>query len=116
MRALSVPGRRAWSEDSGATNMEVLVRGQQKLTLKRASLSWREVDGEVIVLDKRSWTYMGINGSGATLWKALEQDATPSELEACLRTEFELDEDIARRDVETFLKMLESHDLLETVG
>ncbi len=77
---------------------------------------WREVDGEVIVLDKRTWTYMGINGSGALLWKELAGGSSTELLVERLRGEFGLDEAAAVRDVGAFVELLRGHGLLATAG
>lgn len=73
---------------------------------------WREVEDEVIVLDKRSWTYMGINGSGAVLWKELAHGASATRLVECLRATYGIDEAAAQRDAGDFLAMLREHGLL----
>jgi len=73
---------------------------------------WREVEDEVIVLDKRTWNYMGINGSGALLWKEIACGATLADLVKRLCESYEIDERTASYDVDAFLAMLEGHDLL----
>jgi Coenzyme PQQ synthesis protein D (PqqD) len=83
-----------------------------ELVLEHDSLMWREVDGEVIVLDKRTWTYMGINGSGAVLWKDLAEGAATHELVERLRSTYGIDAAAAARDVEAFLALLRTHKLL----
>jgi hypothetical protein len=75
-------------------------------------LMWREVGEEVIVLDKRTWTYMGINGSGALLWRELVEGASPERLADRLREEYGLAEDAAVRDVGAFVELLRGHGLL----
>jgi hypothetical protein len=82
------------------------------LTLAEESLTWREVDGEIVVLDRRSWMYMGVNGSGVLLWKQIIEGASRSRLVECLRDAYEIDAELAQRDVEAFLESLRSHDLL----
>jgi hypothetical protein len=82
------------------------------LELAEESLTWREVDGEIVILDRRNWMYMGINGSGMLLWKQILEGASRPQLVECLRDEYEIDEEAARHDVEVFLEMLSSHNLL----
>ncbi len=84
------------------------------LSLDSENLMWREVEDEVIVLDMRTWTYMGINGSGTVLWKKIARGANPSALVDCLRETYEIDEQVAARDVEAFLSMLREHGLLRS--
>jgi hypothetical protein len=84
----------------------------EPLVLAEESLTWREVDGEIVVLDRRSWMYMGVNGSGVLLWKQIIEGASRPRLVECLCNEYEIDEEVAQHDVEAFLEMLSSHDLL----
>ncbi len=83
-----------------------------ELALELEHLMWREVAGEVIVLDKRTWVYMGINGSGALLWRELVEGADRERLVACLREAYGLAEDDALRDVGAFVELLRGHGLL----
>jgi hypothetical protein len=82
------------------------------LGLAKDSLMWREVEDEVIVLDKRTWTYMGINGSGAVLWKKIAEGADAAVLVECLCRTYEIDEQTAARDVDAFLALMKTHDFL----
>jgi hypothetical protein len=77
---------------------------------------WREIEGEVIVLDKRTWTYMGINGSGAVLFKEIAQRTTLGSLVKRLTQDFGIAETVAQHDSEAFVAMLESHELLAEDG
>ena len=82
------------------------------LKLAEEALTWREVDGEIVVLDRRSWMYMGVNGSGMLLWKLIVEGASLPRLVESLRDAYELDAEVAQRDVEAFLELLSSHNLL----
>jgi hypothetical protein len=100
------------------SSREPLIQPQAESPLKLAeeSLTWREVDGEIVVLDKRSWMYMGVNGSGMLLWKKIIEGATRARLVECLCNAYALDAEIARRDVDAFLETLSSNDLLVEDG
>jgi Coenzyme PQQ synthesis protein D (PqqD) len=89
---------------------------ERALGLKDDCLMWREIEDEVIVLDKRTWTYMGINGSGALLFKEIAESTTLGSLVARLKEHFGISESIAQRDVEAFVVMMESHELLAEDG
>jgi hypothetical protein len=39
------------------------------LVLAEESLIWRRTDAEVVVRDKRTWSYPALNNSGAELFK-----------------------------------------------
>jgi Coenzyme PQQ synthesis protein D (PqqD) len=82
------------------------------LELANERLIWREVDDQVIVLDKRTWNYLSINDSGALLWRQIARGATHAELVARLRDDYELDEQAAARDVQAFISMMRKNGLL----
>lgn len=76
-------------------------------------MDWREVEGEVVALDRISSTYLAINAAGAVLWPALVRGTGEDELVTLLLAEFGVDEVRARADVEAFVSMLAQRDLLE---
>ena len=43
-------------------------------------MTWREIDGDLVILDLRSSTYLTTNASGAVLMKELTQNRTDDEL------------------------------------
>ena len=56
---------------------------------------WREVDGEVIVLEMDSGNYLNLNGSARILWMALSETASEAELVGSLMGAYGVDEDQA---------------------
>jgi hypothetical protein len=82
------------------------------LRLRSEDLHWREVDGEVIVLDVTSATYFATGRSGALLWRALVDGARPDELAGVLAAEFDLDPATAREDADRFVAELRARGLL----
>lgn len=54
-----------------------------------------------------------LNETGTLLWKALERSAEREELLRILKSEYEVDEEIAREDIEEFLDKLRSIGALE---
>jgi hypothetical protein len=76
-------------------------------------MSWREIDGEVIVLDLRAATYLRLNPSGALLWRELESGAAKDELVHLLADRFQLDAALAGSDVAAFLESCLANDLIK---
>jgi hypothetical protein len=85
---------------------------EEPIRVRTETLTWRLVDGEVIVLDRRNWAYLSVNDSGAVLWQQLVHGATTPELAAALMAEFEVDEQSALRDAEAFVASLRERDLV----
>ena len=68
----------------------------------------REVAGSFVVLPLAKSTaefngMLTLNESGVLLWKRLSEGCTLSELVSVLTEEYEVNEDVALRDVEKFL-------------
>jgi hypothetical protein len=76
-------------------------------------IDWREIDGEVVVLDRRQGRYLAVNPSGAVLWPALVEGATEETLVERLLSRYVVDREKARRDVGAFLDWLGERGLLE---
>jgi hypothetical protein len=83
-----------------------------RLTLRDADVDWREVEGELVVLDLRDSRYLAINRTGQVLWGALVEGATQDELIERLMEAFGIERARAAADVEAFTSELKSRDLL----
>ena len=70
-----------------------------------------------VPVGKRTADFNGminLNGTGAFLWKRLEQGATEDELTAALLEQYEdVDEPTARESVRSFVKTLSDADILD---
>ena len=76
-------------------------------------IDWREIDGEVVVLDRREGRYLAVNPSAATLWPALVEGASEDALIDRLVERYTVDRDRARTDVRAFVGWLGDRGLLE---
>jgi hypothetical protein len=86
---------------------------EESFRVRRNELEWREVEGEIVLLDLRRSLYLAINPSGAALWPRLVEGATRPQLTSVLVDTFGLDTAAAERDVDEFLGDLEQAELLE---
>lgn len=84
-----------------------------QLRLRPGAVSWREVDGEVVVLDLETSAYSGVNASGTVLWSLLAGGTTPAALEQALVDRFAIDRERAATDVAAFLDLARSQRLIE---
>lgn len=78
----------------------------------------REVAGYYVVVPVGSGALdfngvINLNESGATLWRAMENDVTEEELVATLTSEYEVDEDRAKADVAAFVNKMKEAKLIE---
>lgn len=69
----------------------------------------------VVAVGDRSKEFQGmikLNESASFLWKRLEEEMKQDQLVAVLQAEYELSEEVARRDVEAFLAILSQQGIL----
>jgi hypothetical protein len=84
------------------------------LKLRGDALDWREVEGQVVVLDRAGSVYLAVNGSGTVLWPAIVEGATRSQLVQLLMHNFDIEATRAERDVDAFVASLAERGLLES--
>ena len=85
-----------------------------ELKLRDSAVAWREVEGQIVVLDVDAAEYFAVNATGAAIWPLLAKGATPQELTKRLVDAYGVDQPSAARDVETFVTSLGERGLLET--
>lgn len=88
--------------------------GESVLKVRGEALDWREVEGQVVVLDRAGSVYLAINTTGATLWPAMVEGATRSELVQILLCTFDVERTRAEADVDAFVATLSERRLLES--
>lgn len=54
-----------------------------------------------------------LNETGAFLWKLFQTEHSEQDAVDALCAEYEVEEEIARRDVQKFIKLIEDHDFTE---
>lgn len=91
-------------DESGAG--ELRLRGS-------TDLIWREIDGQVVLLDGRTWEYISVNETGRALWDLLVEGTTKDGLVASLLDTYDVSAETAEADVGSFLAMLRDKDLLQ---
>jgi hypothetical protein len=89
------------------------AQGADLKRLRSIDLTWREIEGAIVVLDLRSGGYLSVNGSGRRLWPLLVGGATADQLADALQQAYGIAAADAQRDVAAFLDMLSSRGLLE---
>lgn len=82
------------------------------MRLRNDDLVLREIDGETVLLDLVSSTYLSTNATGTFLLKLLAADHDRESLAAALAEEFEISAETATADTAAFLAMLDEQHLL----
>ena len=83
-----------------------------ELRLAEDAVEWREVEGEVVALERKGSAYLGVNRSGTTLWHALKSGCGEEELAQRLVEHYGIELERARDDVASFLAQLRARGLI----
>lgn len=83
----------------------------------RKSADWlaARAGDEVMMMNARRGTYLGLNAMGARIWDLLDQVDSRDGLCAQLLREFEVGEELCRAEVDAFLAELGRHQAIEIV-
>lgn len=84
------------------------------LTLVREDVEWREIDGEITLLDLRASEYIGLNRTGSLLWLELAGGATRDHLVGLLVGRFGVTAERASADVDAYLQDLAGRGFLRS--
>jgi hypothetical protein len=80
-------------------------------TRKNPDVSWRSIEGQAVLVHNRLGEIMVLNEVGTFIWERMEDH--PLDLAAAVAGEFAVDPEVARKDLEDFVKeLLESGALL----
>jgi hypothetical protein len=82
------------------------------MRLRSTEISTRAIGDETIILSLPDSQYFSVTGIGTRIVALLDRDTTLPELVTSITAEYEVDEDTARRDIETFLGRLREARLL----
>ena len=75
-------------------------------------VTWRDVDEEMIVLHLPTGKYYTFNYTGHLAWKQLAEGRDTSEITVQIMDKFDVDEETAKRDLDTFIAGLKEHNLI----
>ena len=73
----------------------------------------REVQGEAVLLHLDSGEYFGLDSVGARIWQLLTVHGDLAVVEAAMREEYDVDPDVASRDLSRLVTELVDRKLIE---
>lgn len=73
---------------------------------------WRLIEDKVILLDMDEARTIMLNDVGSHIWIAIETQKTQDELISQVTETFDIDEETARKDMESFLNDMIKRDLI----
>lgn len=75
-------------------------------------IAWRKVEDEAVLLNLDTSVYYSLNPVGCRVWELIEKKKDIPAIVAAIRSEYDVDEGRARKDVEKLLQSLLKKKLL----
>jgi len=74
----------------------------------------QEVDGEMVLLDMNSENYFGLDAVGTDIWQAIQEKETLQAVLEALLEQYDVEEEVLKRDLLAFVGKLEESGLVKT--
>ena len=80
-----------------------------------AHCAWRMIDGVAFVVDTRDSTLHELSETGSFIWKLLEKGEKPATIAGRLTETYDVSLNEASRDVDEFMRQLQTYGLIAKV-
>ena len=77
---------------------------------------WRDVGGDVVILNVEAGVYFGIDGSGSQMWRELAEHGSVEKTFASLQQQFDDAPDELKRDLDDLLDKLVQKGLVQVIA
>lgn len=74
-----------------------------------------QLNDEGVILSLKNGKYYGLNSVGVSVWNKVKEAATLAEIEVAVMNEYEVDEEICRREVSLFLEKMLREELIDII-
>jgi hypothetical protein len=78
--------------------------------------AWQLVAAEAVVVDLASGRTVGLNPTGSVIWSQIAQEKEESDIVSNVAGTFGITEELASRDVTSFLRLLSERNLIEPLS
>ena len=72
-----------------------------------------ELDREIVILDKKSGEYYGLNSVGATIWQLIQEPKVVKDIRNAILAKFKVEPEQCDSDLQAFLMEMRAKGLLE---
>lgn len=84
-----------------------------KITIDKQRITWRKLRDELVLMHLDTGAYYSLNETGVLIWQGLTEGRDPLDIVADLTDMYDVDEAVARQDVENLINELADQGLIE---
>lgn len=85
---------------------------QARLTPRSEDVAAKVIDGEAIIINLADGSYYSMDAVGAIVWELIERGATLGQVVSSVSSAYEVEEAVARKDIEALCAELLEEDLV----
>jgi len=83
-----------------------LMTSENKVIYKQKKIPWREIEGEVIIVDLDKENVLNLNATGKEIWNSINGTLSAADITQKLTEIYEVEEAQAKKDVTLFINKL----------
>jgi len=80
--------------------------------INKEDVVWRDINGEIVVLNCDSGNYYLLNKTGSLIWKLIERNTTQNEVVKKIKQKYKVSQSQAAKDVGTLINHLKQESLI----
>jgi hypothetical protein len=84
----------------------------KKIPIRNKEFVWRNLDGEVVLLNPNSGKYFGMNEVGCSFWEKVDDKRRLEEIVDLLLEEYNVDRETLEKDISELAASLEKNDIV----
>ncbi|MGB9379746.1 PqqD family protein [Candidatus Binatus sp.] len=79
-------------------------------------VTWRDLAGDVVILNVETGVYFGLDGAGGQIWRELVEHGSIEKTLEALERQFDAEPDELRRDLDEIVEQLVKKRLVQLIG
>ena len=84
--------------------------------VRNKKIAWQKVDEKYVLVSPRTKKIHVLHGSGGRIWEHIEKPKTTDDLVGLMCDEYDVSEDVVRKDISEYVSKLKEEDIVLTEG
>ena len=96
--------------------LEPMLEERRLQYWQKPEIAWRHIDGEAVLIDPAEGIVFVLNEVGAQVWDLIDKPRFVDEIEREVISQYDVEKECLRRDIQRFLEDLAARELIEVVN
>ena len=95
---------------------EPMLKERRLQYRQKPEIAWRYIDGEAVLIDPADGIVFVLNEVGSQVWDLIDKPRFVDEIERKVISQYDVDRERVRRDLQQFLEDLATRSLIEVMN